>query len=172
MEGLHKLVGRLAAWLAMAGGAVLLLIVVLTCVSIVGRSLVFVGLGPIPGDFELVEVGMAFAVFSFFPWCQYREGHARVDLFARFFGRNTTWVIDVASNLLMVVVSSLIAWRLVHGMLDKFEYGETTFILQLPLGWGYAAALPGALTFALVSASCLLQVLVLKRPGARKRQSS
>jgi TRAP-type C4-dicarboxylate transport system permease small subunit len=141
---------------------------VLTCVSIVGRSLVFAGLGPIPGYFELVELGIAFAVFSFFPWCQYSEGHARVDLFKRFFSRTVGWASDILSNLLMLAVSLLIGWCLYLGMLDKFEYTETTFILQLPLGWGYAVGLVGALAFVLVTASCLLRTLALKRPKVRK----
>ncbi len=171
MEALDKLVGRIAALLALAGGAVLLLLVLLTCVSIAGRSLISAGLGPIPGDFELVEMGIAFSVFSFFPWCQYKGAHARVDLFRRAFGRSFNWLLDVVSQLLMLVVAFLIAWRLYDGMLDKFEYAETTFILELPLGWGYAAALPGVSAFVLVCAFCLLKTLTRERPGVRKRPS-
>jgi TRAP-type C4-dicarboxylate transport system permease small subunit len=159
VEALHKFVGRLATVLALLGGAVLLLLVGLTCVSIVGRSLGFIGLGPIPGDYELVEAGIAFSVFSFLPWCQHRGGHARVDLFQRFLGVTTNWVIDIVSQLLMLAASFLIAWRLYAGMLDKFDYGETTFILELPLGWGYVTALPGALAFVLVCVSGSLRVL-------------
>lgn len=168
MEALHKLVGRLAALSALAGGAMLLLLVALTCASIVGRSLIPLGAGPIPGDFELVEMGMAFAVFSFFPWCQYREGHARVELLQRFYGERTNWVLDILAKTLMLGIAAVIAWRLYHGMVDKLAYRETTFILQLPLGWGYAAALPSACVFVLVSASTLLETLVSGRRGARK----
>ena len=55
----------------------------MTVVSIVGRaSLTWAWvLGPVPGDFELVEVGTGFAVFAFLPWCQLKRGHATVDLF-------------------------------------------------------------------------------------------
>lgn len=172
MEALHKLIGRLAALCALAGGAVLLLLVALTCVSIVGRSLAFLGAGPIPGDFELVEVGIAFAVFSFLPWCQHRDGHARVELFQRFFGETTNRVLDVAAKTLMLAVAALIAWRLCHGMVDKFTYRETTFILRLPLGWGYAAALPGAFVLVLVSASGLIQALLPRGATGRGRSSS
>ncbi len=169
MDAFHKLVGRLAALLALVGGGVLVLLIVLTCVSIVGRSLVFAGLGPIPGDVELVELGIAFAVFSFFPWCQYTQGHARVELFNRFFNRTTRWISDVLSDLLMLVISIVLGWCLYQGMLDKFHYTETTFILRLSLGWGYAVCLVGASTFVLVTASCLLRTLVLKRPTAREQ---
>lgn len=146
----------------------MVLLVVLTCVSILGRSLIFAGLGPIPGDFELVELGVAFAVFAFLPWCQYKGGHARVDLLRRFLGGRITWLTDVLGDLLMAAVAVVIAWRLFDGTVDKFEHAETTFILQLPLGWGYAVCLPGAFAFAFVSVFCLIRTLLLQRVGARK----
>ena len=46
----------LARALAILGGLVLVVITLLIVVSITGRGLVRQGLGPIPGDFELVEV--------------------------------------------------------------------------------------------------------------------
>jgi TRAP-type C4-dicarboxylate transport system permease small subunit len=171
VEALQKLTSRLAALCALAGGAMLLLLAALTCVSIVGRALTFAGLGPIPGDFEMVEMGMAFTVFSFLAWCQYRDGHARVDLLQRFFGDTGNWVLDTLAKVLMLGVASLIAWRLGHGLLDKIAYQETTFILRLPLSLGYGASLLGACSFVLVTAADVLITVVSKRPGARKQRS-
>ncbi|MEZ5836913.1 MAG: hypothetical protein R3D03_14460 [Geminicoccaceae bacterium] len=37
--------------LALLGGTVLVAMIVLTSVSIIGRALIFAGLGPVPGDF-------------------------------------------------------------------------------------------------------------------------
>ena len=76
-----RAIERIAFWTAMAGGAALIVVLVLTVISIVGRSLIFAGLGPIPGDFELVEAGTAFAVLAFLPICQFHRGHVTVDLF-------------------------------------------------------------------------------------------
>ena len=61
-------------------------------------------------------------------------------------------VLDVITEILMSFVLVLIAWRLWIGMLDKVKYHETTFILQIPVWWGYAACLPPAVLFVLVSA--------------------
>ena len=46
-------------------------IALMSVASIVGRALsgLGLGLGPVPGDFELVEAGTALAVFCFLPWC-------------------------------------------------------------------------------------------------------
>ena len=84
-ETVDRAVGRLSRLLALGGGAVLLVLTVLTCLSIAGRELAsqgFDAVGQIAGDFEMMELGMAVAIFAFLPWTQYTAAHARVDLFA------------------------------------------------------------------------------------------
>ncbi|RVT82870.1 TRAP transporter small permease [Rhodobacteraceae bacterium CCMM004] len=143
--------------MALIGGAVLIALVAMTCLSIAGRAAIPLGLGPIPGDFELIEMGMAFAVFACLPWCQYARGHARVDLFRPAFGRRGNAVLDLVADVAMALAAALIAWRLALGLDDKMSYGETTFILRWPVWWAYAAALAGAVAFALVAAFCVLR---------------
>ncbi|MGB5557218.1 MAG: TRAP transporter small permease [Paracoccaceae bacterium] len=147
----------LARLTAYAGGLVLLGIVVMTCLSITGRALGSAGmaLGPIPGDFELVELGIGFAIFAFLPWCQIKRGHATVDLLQPRFGRRMNAAIDFTSDLLMFIAAALIGWRLGQGMLDKKGYSETTFILQFPVWIAYAFALIGAVVFVAVSFYCV-----------------
>jgi TRAP-type C4-dicarboxylate transport system permease small subunit len=155
---LEKRAGRfmqaLAKGLAILGGLVLLALIVLSTISIAGRGLVGldIGLGPVPGDFEIIEAGCAFAVFSFLPWCQIRRGHVTVDILARLSSERAQAGMELAGNFLMTAAAGLIAWRLILGMLDKQLYGDTTFILQFPAWWGYGASLPGAVLFAAVSA--------------------
>lgn len=142
---------RLARALAVLGGLVLVLITLLTVVSITGRAFVAYGLGPIPGDFELVEALTAFAVFSFLPWCQLQRAHATVDVFTSFLPDGVNRVIDLVTELLMTLIIVLVAWRLWHGMTDKINYHETTFILQFPVWWGFAAAMVAAVVGVVVS---------------------
>lgn len=149
---LYSIIARLARWLAVLGGLSLIAITVMTVVSITGRALVWAGLGPVPGDFELVEVGTAIAVFSFLPWCQLNRGHATVDAFTGFLPDRANRVIDLVTGLLMLLVMLLLAWRLWHGMMDKIRYQETTFILQFPVWWGYAAAMVALVVGVVVSA--------------------
>jgi TRAP-type C4-dicarboxylate transport system permease small subunit len=147
-----RIVGALAKGLALAGGVVLTALVLMTVASIAGRSLIPLGLRPIPGDFELVEIGCAFAVFAFLPWCQYRRGHVTVDLLVTPLGPRGLALLAAAGNLLMTIAAALLAWRLVPGTLEKLQYQETTFILQIPVWWGYALGLIGAWLFVLVAA--------------------
>ena len=67
---LNRAVYALSLLFALLGGAVLIVLTLLTVASVSGRALIPLGLGPLPGDFELVEAGVAFAVFAFLPWCQ------------------------------------------------------------------------------------------------------
>lgn len=149
---IDKTVERIAFWTAMAGGAVLVALVLLTVISIAGRGLIFAGLGPIPGDFELVEAGTAFAVLAFMPLCQFHRGHVTVDLFLARAGRRPNAMIDVIANLLMTAAAGVLTWRLFDGLRDRLTYNETTFILQFPVWWSYAACLFGAVVFTLVCA--------------------
>jgi TRAP-type C4-dicarboxylate transport system permease small subunit len=141
----------LCRWTALAGGLVLVALIVLTVVSVSGRALVFAGLGPIQGDFELLEAGTAFATFSFLAWCQIRRGHVTVDILVPVLGpRRDAWL-GAVGDLLMTAAAVLITWRLWFGMLDKIRYGETSFILQFPRWWGYAVCIPPLILFAVVS---------------------
>jgi TRAP-type C4-dicarboxylate transport system permease small subunit len=45
----------------------------------------------------------------------------------------------------------IIAMQLWEGTQDKFNRGQTTFLLQVPIWWGYAASLVGAALAAVVS---------------------
>lgn len=138
------LIFRMARWSAITGGVILAVVMLMMVASITGRALNFLGLAPIPGDFELVEVGTAVAVFLFLPWCFLKGGHASVDLLFNHMSKLIQWLIVFISDLLMLVVWLVFSQRLWEGMVEKKEYFETTFILLMPLWWGYALCMIGA----------------------------
>lgn len=168
---MDKLVLTLARAMAALGGLVLTGLVLLTCVSVVGRMLngglhsefaqtlfpdmarrlLDFGIGPVLGDFELVEAGVAFAIFAFLPYCQITRGHASVDIFVSSMPAAVNRIIGVMVDLIFAAVLVLIAHRLYAGMLDKLAYSETTFMLQFPLWWAYAASLAAASVAAFVA---------------------
>ena len=145
--------------LALAGGAVLLGIVALTCASIAGRALLplDMGFGPIRGIYDMTEIGMAAAIFAFLPWAQLREAHARVDLLEPVLPGAANGLLDLVFNIGMFVCAVVGTWRLYLGMTDKFSYGETTLIAEIPIWQGYAACLVGGAGFIMVSAFCVLR---------------
>lgn len=160
--------------MAILGGVVLTVLIILVCVSVSGRggntlahwgwleqnapalsdAILATGIGPLPGDFELVEAGIAFAIFSFLPLAQLYSGHATVDVFtAKFSRRFNAWLIAFWEVLLTALIL-LITLRLAVGMMEKIDNGETTFILQFPVWWAYAASLLPACVASVVAVYC------------------
>jgi len=155
---------RLSRWTAVVGGTVLVALMLMVVASVAGRALIGVGLGPVPGDFELVEVGVGIAVFFFLPWCYLSGGHATVDLLYLHTPRWAQRSIDTLSDVLMLLVWLVLTWKLGEGTLEKREYLETTFILQMPVWWAYAFCLVGALIGCLAYAAKTLTQLGLASP--------
>ncbi|HQF29877.1 MAG TPA: TRAP transporter small permease subunit [Hyphomicrobiales bacterium] len=168
------LIDRLALGLALFGGAVLLALVGLSALSILGRSLAGLpflaglGLGPVPGDFELVEVGTAVAVSSFLPICERRGGHLAVEIVTLKAGPRLTALIVLVSRLLMALAAAVLGTMLAEGMVERFSTGESTMILALPSWVGYALSLPGIALFSVAAAAGALAAgRDLLAPGAR-----
>ncbi|MGP1677421.1 MAG: TRAP transporter small permease [Burkholderiales bacterium] len=143
---MSKLIYGTSRFMAWLGGFVLSALAVLSVVSIAGRTFSFAGLGPVPGDFELVEAGTALAVFCFLPWCHLKRRHADVNLFWLLYPSSLRRVLAAASDGLMLAVWLLLVWRMGVGMLGYRANEEVSFILQMPVWWGYAASMiPGVL---------------------------
>lgn len=165
----ETLIGRGVAWLArltaIAGGLVLIALVILIVTSVIGRAMIWAGLGPILGDYELVEAGVGFAIFAFMPWAHFTRGHAVVAIFTDLAGpRFNAWLL-VVCDALMLVLAAFIAWRHGLGTIDKFNYGETTLLLRLPLWWSYAAGLFGAGVLIIVAVYLFIRSLAHAATG-------
>ncbi|MEO0943368.1 MAG: TRAP transporter small permease subunit [Pseudomonadota bacterium] len=158
-DRLNAIVEFIARVLAFAGGIVLLGLTALTCFSIAGRALIplDIGIGPIRGIYDMTEIGMAAAIFAFLPWAQFKEAHARVDLFQWAIPRKLDQFLDVLFNGAMAFVATVGTYRLYLGMQDKMSFGETTLIAQIPVWQGYAAGLVGAIAFVIVAIFCTLR---------------
>jgi len=146
MTRMIDLIFKAARCSAIFGGAILALIILMVVISIAGRTFIFLGFTPISGDFELVEVGTAVAVFFFLPWCFLKAGHASVDVVFKHLPKPVQWLIVTLSDFLMLVLWLVLSQRLWVGMVEKKDNFETTFILLMPLWWGYALCMVGAAT--------------------------
>lgn len=162
---------RLSQGLAILGGVVLMAVILITVLSILGRTantflhgdfaqgtfggpanwLIDAGIGPIRGDFELVEAMMAFAVFAFLPLTQMTNGHAAVDIFTAWLPARVQRVLRLLIEILFALALVIIAAQLKSGMDSKLRSGQTTFLIQFPLWWAYAASLVPAVIAAIVA---------------------
>jgi TRAP-type C4-dicarboxylate transport system permease small subunit len=152
-----RFVHGLAKFVALAGGAVLMGITIVTVVSIFGRVLIPIGLSPILGDYEIVEAGMAFAIFAFLPWCHLTRGHAVVAILTDRLPVRYNAVTEFLLDIVMLAIAIFLTWRHAVGLIDKMAYQETTFILRLPLWWWYLGGMVGAVTLIIVAAYCVVR---------------
>ncbi len=148
-------IAAISRWLAICGGTILAAMAVMSVASIIGRALIPIGLQPIPGDFELIETGCAIAVFSFMPWCQYNRGHVTVDILSNTFPQSVQAVLMLIGNCALTLVALVVAIQLWPGLIEKYTYGETTFILGMPVWYGYSLSMIGAVFFAI---TCLYTI--------------
>ncbi len=158
----------IAKMLAYAGGFILAIIALVTVASIIGRALLFAGFGPIKGDFELVEMGCAVAIFAFMPLAQMRRAHVTVDIFISRLPEQVQAFLGFMGDILIALISGVLLWRFWLGFAEKFPYGsdalrtklamgpkpffpETTYELEVAIWIPYSMALTGALFFFIIS---------------------
>lgn len=168
---MHRLLLNLSRVMAVLGGLVLGALVLLTVVSVSGRLLgtslrdafwqgfapdaagwlLSLGIGPVNGDVELTEAGIAFAIFAFLPLTHITAGHASVDVFTSRFSPRLNRILAALTAVIFAGVMVLIAVQLTSGMLSKLNSGQTSFLIEFPVWWSYAACLPGAWLAAVVA---------------------
>lgn len=133
---------------ALMGGTVFIALIAMSLVSIVTRKLYA---APVPGDFEVLQMGAAVASATFFSYCQMVDGHVRVDFFTHWLPLRVRALLDAIAALLMGAVALLVAWRTGVAAVSSYESGEASLVLGWP-GWvAIALIVPGFLLFATTS---------------------
>ncbi|MCB1405384.1 MAG: TRAP transporter small permease [Rhodobacteraceae bacterium] len=167
---MHRVFYGLAWVMALVGGAVLTALVLMICVSILGRTatsilhstwmqttmpdlaqtLIDTGIGPVFGDYEFLVAGLAFCVFAFLGWCQITGGHATVDVFTAGLSDRSRRILQMIIEIVFAAALVLIAVQLYEGMSALMRRRTTTFLLQYPVWWNYAVALVPAVITAII----------------------
>jgi TRAP-type C4-dicarboxylate transport system permease small subunit len=143
----------LAKACALAAGALVAMMVVVTCGSIIGRETVG---RTLTGDFELVGLATGAAVGLFMPLCQFHRGNIVVDVFTAKAPLSVNNALERFGALLLGLCCALLAWRAALGGLSSFQAGSTTMLLGVPEWYAYAPMVPG---FALTAVIAFAQAL-------------
>ena len=138
----------LAKSCAVLAGALLTLITLMTCASLIGRNTLGVTLA---GDFELTGVVAGAAIALFLPWCQMQRGNIIVDFFTTGAKASTNDALDRFGALLMAASMALMAWRTVLGGLNAYDTHSGTMMLAFPEWVVYACIAPPLLITALIA---------------------
>ena len=146
---LDRLRWAIKAW-ALLGGGVLVALVLMTVASVFSGLLIG---QPIAGDFELVEMGVAIAVFAFLPFCQLERANVTADIFTQNASpRARSWM-ALMGSVAAILFSCLLLWRMSAGMVDYLTYDEFTAILGIPIWYAF---LPILLSLVLLCSAALL----------------
>ncbi len=160
MTNLDRRLHRVSAWFAMGGGVVLTAMVVLVVISILGRALFS---SPVPGDFEIVALGTAVAIFLFLPYCYMQKGNVAVDIFISRMPPAAQRAMDVLAATLFGLVAALFTWRSVFGLADTVRNGDISMILGFPV---WVVHPFGVASFALLTVCCFHTAVQTMRGGA------
>jgi TRAP-type C4-dicarboxylate transport system permease small subunit len=144
------LLGRVIEYWALLGGLLLLGVALMTTLSAAGS---FLFSKPIPGDFEMVEVVVAVAAFSFLPYCELKHANVTADIFTTWAGRRAVATFTMIAGVLALAFSLVLLWRMYAGLLDYRQYVETTAILKFPIWMAY---LPILVSLALLAVAAVV----------------
>ena len=116
----------LAYILAILGGIILVIVILINFVSILSR---IIFLNPLVGDFELVEIGSAIAISSFLPLCHLKKGNVIVDFITAKLNFKKIAFLDCISSVIYGLIALFFTWRMFFGAKDMYNYQEETILL-------------------------------------------
>jgi TRAP-type C4-dicarboxylate transport system permease small subunit len=135
LTGLARL---LIKWWALAGGAVLVALVLMTAASAISNLLFG---KPFPGDFEIVKHGVAIAAFAFLPYCQLSHANVTVDLFTEGMGERAKSTMVLVASLIAATLALVLIRQMWLGMWDYVKYGEAMVAVPIKLWTAFPPAL-------------------------------
>jgi TRAP-type C4-dicarboxylate transport system permease small subunit len=138
----------LAKSCAVAAGALLTAITLMTCVSLIGRNTTG---WTIVGDFELTGAAAGAAVALFMPWCQIRRGNIYVDFFTVRASPAVQRGLERLGALLLAALMALLAWRTTLGGLHAWQSKSGSMMLGFPEWVVYCFIVPPFVLTALIA---------------------
>jgi len=151
-----RLMRKLIEYWALVGGAVLLGVVTTTAWSLI-RDILW--RTPVQGENEIVQVGLAVAVFAFLPLCQITGANITADIFTSKSGPRTIAVLTMASSIIALLFALLLVWRSWDGMLDYRELNETTAIMNFPIWTAFIPIMISLVLLVVASAISLYDAI-------------
>ena len=158
----------IVAW-ALIGGAILLLLALMTAGSALS-NLFF--RRPFAPDYELMKHLVAVAVFCFLPFCQLTGANVTVDIFTERMGPRAKAAMAILGSALAIVFSVLLFVQMSQRLIDDLGRArvEETPVLHLPLWTGYPPILVSLLLLLVAGLFTLAESL--RALGARERTAA
>lgn len=135
---------KLIALWALLGGALILVVVVLTAINAAGFTANFItriwgsNVPGLPGYEDAVTMFIGVAALSMFPYCQMTRGHAAVDVFMEHAPPWANHFVDLISKVLVCALALFLAYMLIQGVGETRGDRVETAVLGWPV-WGFMA---------------------------------
>lgn len=156
----HHGAARLARVLAFVGGIILVGLGALVTVSVLMRWILGEGIN---GDFEMVQTGLAVAVFMFLPLCQAHRGNVMVDTFTARLPEAVQAGLDALWDCVYAAAAAFIAWRLSIGALEAYSSRTTSMVLGIPIYYAIAVCAAVAAFLAMIGVLTAIRRLKVAR---------
>ncbi len=125
----EAIIHAVSKWLAIAGSAVLCILVALTTLDVLLRYFLN---HPIKGVFELNELMMAAIVALSWGYTTYGKAHISVDLVVSHFSKRFQRKIEAFNLLLGILFWCLVVWQSLLYTLSSRRVNEHSDILEIP----------------------------------------
>jgi len=149
---LDLLYAKLERWMTLAGGMVILMLVVLAVVNVIGR---WVFDEPVDGYIDWVEQAMAFMAFLGISYTQRIGGHIRMDMIISTFKGRVLWFVELLSSVVMLLVTIVLTYGAYLHFYRAYSIGDSSLDIELPT-WPAKLIVPVALT--VLSLRLVLQI--------------
>jgi TRAP-type C4-dicarboxylate transport system permease small subunit len=160
--------GRFLAGLALAGCAVLLLMMLVICTDVFLRNVrVVPGMLGVPWANEVTEYALYLITMLTAPWLLRQGMHIRVDVLLRVIPRRLAWYCEWAVDVMALTCCAVIAFYGVKAVLSSHAIGGTVVkVLSVP-EWWLLAPLPAAFALLAVEVLFRMQRLYAAERGPR-----
>ncbi len=156
----ERLADSVSLFAANIAALILLLLVVLTCVDVIGR---YFFNSPLVGAVELVEICMGAIVFFSFPLMFLRNDHVIVDLVPHFKRGYLGWITSLLFLAVTFYIAILLGDRVYDYAVRAFEDGDVTEYLTIPRY--FVVGFITAAIFSAAAVTLLRFLMLLSRPG-------
>lgn len=162
---MERLVDSASLFCAGLAAVMLLVLVVLTCIDVIGR---YFFNSPLVGAVELVQICMGLIIFLSFPLMFFRDDHINVDLIPQFGRGYLGWGLSLLFLAITVYVAITLGDRVYDYALRAWEDGDITEYLRIPRY--LVVSLITAAIFTAAAVSLLRGLILLSHPGRTMEQ--
>ena len=153
LSGLDQSLFRWETGLALLGGIIILLLVLLATSNVLGRWLFDL---PINGYIDWVEQAMAFMAFLGIAYTQRQGAHIRMDIVLGQLRGRSLWFSEWLSSVLMFLLTLLLSYGAFLHFQRAYQIGDSSLDIDLPT-WPAKLVVPVALLF--LALRLLLQIV-------------